>query len=264
MTKTKENKFDEGADNLDKFVIEPEKTEGFVDRKAIDDMKDDETIPDMSDAKWSEYVLSNFEDDEVIDGNVLTDGLRRVVNKILGPIVKSVPTQIVAPNINNNFHALVAWEVTIRFNDDGSLRTFGDVADVYEGNTPDNTFAKHASATAATKAEGRALRKALQLKRILAAEELSTTTAEMVSDGKINGQQIMFIDMMCRKLDINVEKLISSSRKEKYNKIEDVPKIAAVIINKYLSECMNGKDAKGNPRVIPESIKGYDSNWRKV
>lgn len=254
----KKDKFDDpAADKIDSMVIEPDENDSIVDTNT--EIKEDD-IPLMEDPKWSEWVLNQFEDDEVVDGNVLTDGLRRVVTKVLGPILRSVPVRETAPSVHNNYHAMVAWEVDIKFPDD-TIRTFGDVADVNEMNT-NPTFAMHASATAATKAEGRALRKALQLKRVLAAEEMSVNPSDMTAS-KINNGQISFMNMMCERLDIDVMKLINGG-KNKFNKIEDIPYISAVQINKFLSECQNGKDSKGNVRVIPEKIKGYNPNWRNL
>src|SRR6478735_2482188 len=86
-------------------------------------------IPDISDPKWCEYVLTLLEDDEMVDGNPKTDGLRRIVPKVLGPIISSKPTQVFPPSFQNNNHAVVVWEVVIKF-DEGDLRVFGDVADV--------------------------------------------------------------------------------------------------------------------------------------
>ena len=62
---------------------------------------------------------------------------------------------------------------------DGS--TFCDVADSWEGNT-DDMFCVYSTATAATRAEGRALRKALRL-RVVAAEEVTKKdTAKIAQD----------------------------------------------------------------------------------
>lgn len=258
MPKAK-NEDKEAEARIDSIEIVPEQDENDIVDKTADEQEDD--IPDMADPKWSDYVLLQFEEDEVIDGMVLTDGLRRVVNKILGPILRSVPVRESAPNINNNYHAMVTWEVDIQF-PDGSVRTFGDVADVSECNT-NPEYAIHASATAATKAEGRALRKALQLKRIMAAEEVQTTAVNKISTDKINAQQISFMNMVCERMNINLSKLLKLS-KQKYVKIEDVSYANAILINKYLSERQRGKDAKGNPVTIPDTIKGYDPNWRNA
>ena len=43
--------------------------------------------PSMTSPEWNEYVLSLFEENELIDGNPLVAGLRRVAEVVLGPIV---------------------------------------------------------------------------------------------------------------------------------------------------------------------------------
>jgi hypothetical protein len=218
--------------------------------------------PEMYDPRWPDYVLGQLEEDErTPDGLPLTDGLRRLALKLLGPIVKSVPITIQAPNPNNDNHATVAWELQIAWDGDlNDVRTFGDVADVYTGNTKEE-FAVHASATAATKAEGRALRKALNLKHTLVAEEVSEVPAE--DPTKITTAQISFVDMLCQRNDVNVRKLLALSRKNKLDKIEDMPYAAAVAMCKYLAECQKGQNARGDKMEFPESIKGYESNWRQ-
>jgi hypothetical protein len=243
---------DTGADTIDNVEIEPITDDNPVNEKALTEASEEADTPEMWEPKWTDYVLSHFEDDEIVDGYLLTDGVRRVVSKLLGPIVKSAPVQVNPPSYANNNHATVVWEVAIRF-DDGSIRTFGDCADVSPDNT-DPTFAVHASATAATKAEGRALRKALQLKRVLTTDEMlnnNETKPENINSGQIN-----FINMMCERNNINVMKLINLNKRDQYEKIEDVPYAKAVLINKYLTECQSSK------RKPPEEILGYDSNWR--
>jgi hypothetical protein len=231
-----------------------------VNDKPIMDLKEyidkGQDVPDMTDPEWSDYVLGQFTEDEIYKGNPTTDGLRRVAQKLLGTIIKSISHVIQAPTPANDNHATVEHSITIWWdNQPGDERVFQDVADVYAGNT-DATYAIFSTATAATRAEGRSLRKALQLKRILAAEELTTVPPE--DPTHINSGQITFINMMCERNDINVLKLLAQSKTKKFNKIEDVPYITAVQISKYLSDCQNG--------IVktPEGIKGYDPNWRKV
>ncbi|WP_434127498.1 hypothetical protein, partial [Enterococcus faecium] len=80
-------------------------------------------------------------------------------------------------------------------------------------------FGKHSCATAATKAEGRSLRKALQLKRVYAAEEMEDTT---VTQGpqKITAGQNNFLNMMCERNNVSVMKLVNLSKTEQYPKVE--------------------------------------------
>ncbi len=221
-----------------------------------------EDIPEMSDVGWSDYVLRQLEDDEVYDGNPTTDGLRRIARKILGKVIYSAPDVVQAPNIMNDYHAVVKWVIKIQDWEDDIIE-FGDCSDFGRYNAPVPKegeraidYARWASATAATKAEGRALRKALNLKRVIAAEEASSNT-ESYLPSKITPGQINFIDMMCQRNNINVLKLIGLSKKSNYKRVEDMPYGAAIQMNKYLSGGQNGGKTK-----FPESILGYDSNWR--
>ena len=149
----------------------------------------------------------------------------------------------------------------------GSIRTFKEVADVWHGNT-DDLFCAHPVATASTRAEGRALRKALKL-RCLAAEELakkdivdivqqavkqSPTSGEYEANKSISSQQVQFIDNRCNQLDIDVVKFINIGENT-YNDINEVTKDSAKKMIKVLNTYQNGSE-------IPEKVKGYNINWR--
>lgn len=123
-------------------------------------------IPNPCDKEWTDYILGLLDPEKEMDNkNPKTDGLRRVAHQVYGPF--SVKTHVVdSPNINNGYRATVV--VSIRFLND---LEYDGAADVYSGNT-DKKFAVHAVATAETRAEGRALRRALKLTKVLAAEEL--------------------------------------------------------------------------------------------
>ncbi len=209
-----------------------------LDLSDIED-KMEEPIPDMSDPSWSDYVLNQLTEEEKYNGNPTTDGLRRIVVKLLGPIVRSMPIIAQCPNRDNGNHATIGWEIAIKYQDNPmDIRTFGDVADVYSENT-DALFAKHPSATASTKAEGRALRKALQLRHTLAAEEISNISVSESTN--ITTSQISWINLTCDKNNIDVNKLLQQSKTKKYERLEDVPYTVALQIIKYLNACQNGE-----------------------
>lgn len=124
-------------------------------------------------------------------------------------------------------------------------------------------------ATACTRAEGRALRKALKL-RVLAAEELAKkdivsivqqsvnqqpTDGEWNPNEKVSPQQVNFIDNKCSQLDIDVMKFVNSGSTN-YTSISSVTKDTAknmiVELNKYQNQTAN----------IPPEAVGYVSNWR--
>lgn len=228
------------------------------------------TMPPYGSAEWNEYIMGKFEDSELIDGNPLTHGLRRVAEEVLGDIVSSRPVQIFASDdANGPGRATVVYEIVINWMCSGQLRTYGEVADVWHGNT-DDLFCAHPVATASTRAEGRALRKALKL-RCVAAEELvrkkdvesivrqsvsyEPVSGEWKGNDSISDPQINFIDGKCRQLNFNVMTFINSGSK-KYDKIESVNKKEGSDFIKKLNEFQTQK------LDIPEEIKGYDPDWR--
>lgn len=152
----------------------------------------EESKPNITDPNWTEYVLSQFTENEKDKGMPKVDGLRRVAHLLLGPF--SEDTQVIqCPTTDNAGRATVV--VRIEFKD---KTYFSGVADVYSGNT-DRKFAVHPTATAETRAEGRALRKALKLTKVLSAEELygadqdepDGVSSERIPSGMVNSLKIM-------------------------------------------------------------------------
>ena len=70
--------------------------------------------PDYCSPEWNDYVMSHFQDNELIDGNPLTAGLRRVSELLIGVIVDSKPTQIFPVQGDGVGRATVAYEVTFK------------------------------------------------------------------------------------------------------------------------------------------------------
>ena len=230
-----------------------------------------ETTPIYGSQEWHDYIMEKFEKRELIDGNPTCAGLRRVAEDVLGSIVVSRPSQVFpSTDPNGPGRATVVFEVVFNWMDSGQMRTFSDVADVWHGNT-DDLFCAHPVATASTRAEGRALRKALKI-RCLSAEELTrkkdvesivresvnagkTVDGEWNEDDSISDPQINFIDAKCKQLDINVLSFINSGS-EQYGSINDISKKKASQMLSTLNEYQNKK------RKTPKDITGYDSNWR--
>ena len=98
----------------------------------------------------------------------------------------------------------------------------------------------HSAACAATKAEGRALRKALNLKCVYAAEEMKDQPEDTMDTKRlINTSQFSFLDMKCHDLNINAVALLNSG-KEKYNPLTDMPYEKALKIFDYLNQIQTG------------------------
>ena len=220
--------------------------------------------PLMTSPEWSDYVLGLFEDKELIDGNPLVAGLRRVSELVLGPIVYSGPSQVFPVTTDSGQgRATVVFSVEFQ-----NVARYSDVADCWEGNT-DDMFCAYAVATASTRAEGRALRNALRLKCVAAEEITKKDTAKIVredsskkasSDGDYDDQsrmsdaQFNFIDVKCRQLNVNGKALFKEVFEVEVNR-KVSKRIASDIIDR-LNEYQRDKSS------IPQELKGYEQEWR--
>lgn len=246
--------FDPAADSIRDVDLEEFDEEDQEPATPVAD--DDESQPEIilpSDPKWTEHVMSHFTDDEIYDGYPTCDGLRRVCELLLGETVTSRPVQVVAPSSANGFHAMVVWEYSYRDRYSDQVKVFGDAADVCPLNT-EHPYWIHATATASTKAEGRAYKKALRLVRIHSAEEM-TEAPEVTGGRTITQSQINFIDMKCHDLDIDALRLINAGQ-TKYASVSDVPYQKAVEIFHYLNQVQIGT------KTAPTSLKGYKADWK--
>ena len=251
-------------------VFEEENKEENEGVAVIEENNAEEDTPSMFSEEWNEYVMAHFKRNELIDGNPICAGLRRVAELLLGDIIESGPEQVFpASDSNGPGRATVVFSVTFNWMNTGSIRTFKEVADVWHGNT-DDLFCAHPVATASTRAEGRALRKALKL-RCLAAEELAKkdivsivqesvkktpTSGEYKADTSISSQQIQFIDNKCSTLDIDAFAFINMGNSS-FSSVSEVTKDSAKKMIKVLNNYQN------NSGDIPSSIKGYKVNWRE-
>ena len=254
----------------DVFEEETEEQEEKEDVAVIEENANEEDRPSMFSEEWNEYVMAHFKRNELIDGNPICAGLRRVAELLLGDIIESGPEQVFpASDSNGPGRATVVFSVTFNWMNTGSIRTFKEVADVWHGNT-DDLFCAHPVATASTRAEGRALRKALKL-RCLAAEELAKkdivdivqqavkqapTSGEYEAGKSISSQQIQFIDNKCSMLDIDAFAFINMGNGS-FSTVSEVTKDSAKKMIKVLNNYQN------NSGDIPDSIKGYKVNWRE-
>lgn len=198
------------------------------------------------DKDWNDYVLSHLDDTEKQDGNATTDGLRRVAELLLGEIVESESDVLQCPSPDNNFTAVVKHTVTFGYYNTHKQKIFTGVADAHAKNT-DKPYDKYLTAVAETRAEGRALRRALGLKKPVA-DELSKVANEEEDDGtKITDFQIKTIKQICKRNNINVDSFINSG-KESYANIEDVTHVKAGLMLQQLNKYQQ------KPTTIPEQI----------
>ena len=190
----------------------------------------------MTDDDWTEYVLSLLDEDQLYNGYPKVDGLRRVMGKLGFIILDSEVSVIQAPNENNNYTATV--EYCIRYNTDEtqykSSVTYRDVADASKGEFGP-PFNKHITAIAATRAEGRTIRKLLRLKNVLTHEEKDLDeNIEKENNDRAGSQQVQVIKMMCGKRDLNLDKVAQMIVKKDFDdcKFSDCQEIIKEMNNK--------------------------------
>lgn len=212
------------------------------------------------DLEWNDHVLDLLNDDEKIEGNPTTDGLRRIFEMAMEcEIISSLSEVVQSPTIDNEKRATVVHNLSFTLNSDKvkRIRTISGSADVYWGNC-DKIYRNHPVAVAETRAEGRALRRALRLRKVVTADEISKEIDDNPdgnSISKISSNQINFIDVLAKRLDINMEKLLESNGHTDKN-IYNIEHSVAVDIIKNLSSYQQ------NVSNIPENFKGYDINWK--
>lgn len=222
-------------------------------------------MPSMLSPEWHDYAMTLFQPSEMVDGHPLVAGLRRVAELVLGPMVFSGPTQVF-PVQRDDHHGRATVIFTVEF---ACGVKYAEVADSWEGNT-DDMFCAFAVAIASTRAEARALRKALKIKGVAAEELTKKDTAKIVreisttktsSEGEYNENDRMsdaqynFIDIKCKQLNIDGTKLFSLFSVDSGKKVSK--KVASEIIDKL-------NDFQRDKSIIPEDLLGYKQEWRNL
>lgn len=223
-----------------------------------------ETPVTPNDLGWTDYVLSLLSDDEKISGNPTTDGLRRIFEIAMNcAVIDSSSTVVQAPDPHNEKRATVVHSISYVLKnmtpeqEELKYRTVSGAADVYWGNC-DKTFRNHPVAVAETRAEGRALRRGLKLRKVVAAEELADVLEDDPNGGnvsKISANQINFIDVLAQRLNINVLKLITlldMSCETVYHITHD----DAIKVIRQLNLYQQDTSA------ISEDMMGYQPEWK--
>lgn len=249
----------EGIELEDEVVETRESTEEEVEKE-----------PEYGSIGWNDYVMSQFQSNELIDGAPTVVGLRRVAQELLGEIVFSAPVGMQVkhfeqpeflPQASCTYQITIAWSKDVPLyvdldNFEFPERTFGAVAGSCLSNT-DRTFAIFPEAMAETRAEVRALRKALLL-RTAAYEELSNEPSydsiPMTVDddnASISDIQLKAIPAKCDQLKVDLDKLIQHTLEvevplDKLTKGQG--KKLMNVINRYQTSTEDSLD-------IPEEIK---------
>lgn len=222
-------------------------------------------VPSIDSPQWSDYVMSHFQSDEMDNGHPTCDGLRRITELIIGPVVGRKVFVVQAPSRNNYGTSTVVCTVSVLNNIPGHLLYQQiiheeDAADVNKYNTQE-PYHMHATATATTRAEARALRKILRLRKVIAAEELADDKVIndygdiWKPDDQIDEEQISLLDIVCQRCDINIMEYINSGEKQ-YSDITEISKNKGSEMIQHLNNIQQGKSEK------PVGVGSYDTDWR--
>lgn len=220
--------------------------------------------PSIHDLEWTDYVLSQLSEDEKIKGNPTTDGLRRIFEVVLDcKLISSTSNVVQSPNPDNEKRATVIHSLSYSLKPGGSdsadlnIYSVDGSADVYWGNC-DKIYRNHPVAVAETRAEGRALRRALRLRKVVAAEEMANDIddhPDANTVNKITNNQINFMDVISQRLNINIIKLLENNKidnKDIYGLSHDKAVDIIRLLSKY----------QANPSEIPSEVFGYSNEWK--
>ncbi len=220
--------------------------------------------PDWLSPQWSDYVMQQFADNELINAKPTCDGLRRVFQKLVGPILS---LNVHIPHCPSDERHESTVVVTIEYQDSRveniPSRYISDAFNVSKDNTP---WPWHTAsvATATTKAEARALRKGIGLTKVLSNEEAEQGFDNMVSNnpdikaksldevssssnGKISDLSKVMINTLAMRCSIDISKMLKELGIEVT--LENISNNQAKLIIQTLEEYQRKRD------TIPASIK---------
>ena len=212
--------------------------------------------PSPHSAEWSDYLLDALEDHELYNGAPTVGGLRRVTEKCFGEILESRSQIVETPSSDNGLRCTICHTLRILKYHNGQIIHVDGCVDVLYHKTP-YPFKDHLVATADTRAEGKALRRALKI-RVITAEELQHESEEEVilsSEEGVNDQQILAINQLCKRIDVSVSGLVTSQYPS-YEAINSLNNLEARVLIARLS------DFQRSPDDIEEQCQGYDENWK--
>lgn len=247
--------------------------EESIPKQAID-IPPEYKVPQYHEPEWQDYVMSQFSPEELIDGKYPNvNGLRRVVELLLGEIVNCGPVDTrttMEPDIPGK--AVVVYEVNVEWKLNAGpyidltdknilpIKTFRAVGSSWHGNT-DDAYAVFPESIAETRAEGRALRRALRLGVVCSDELTKKNTAEIVrqrtekttsgnweESDAITDNQVNSIKLLCERQNIDSNKFINSGSK-RYSSINEVSRKTAANMIKRLNEYQNNSSME-----IPNNI----------
>lgn len=177
-------------------------------------MSEEIKLEDMYEPEWTERVMSMLTDKEKVDGKLpRVNGLRRIAQKILGPIVSNKVLEV-APSTNAEQRSTVVVEIMLHNKFLDEIVVQGGVAECNQLNG--KGFEIHASSVSQSKAEAVALRKLLCLD-IVTFEEMGGTEnktddapIDMDSENEtLSNSQRILIETLCGRVGVALNKVFN-------------------------------------------------------
>lgn len=217
--------------------------------------------PDRYSVQWSKYVMEQFDKSELQDGNPTCDGVRRIFQLLIGPILARDTVVEQVPTIENGGRSTIKCIVSYIDRLDGYNKVVSDVADCWKGNT-EQPYSSHPTATASTMAEGRALRKGLGLSALLKEEKskadpITAQEANIELDSKngISDAQKTVIRKLVKDQGLSLERTLAYFNGKEVISSPEMDSLSSDEARKLIQETNRfGKDAKANGVVVPEEL----------
>ena len=237
--------------NVEDFEIENNEYKEEIDMSKVDN------TPTSIDPNWTEYVLSQLDPDEIRDGNPKVDGLRRLVEKLVGPIVSAeikcehVPVYGGENSMKENTATILAKVVVVK---EGKPLVTTSVADASSASCPP-PYDKYLSSIAETRAKARCYREILRLKNVVSADEMPDGAASVTGPELITDNQINLIETNCKDLNLDIKEVFTKVIKERPS-IRRYTREDAVNVLDKLREAKKSNKPKS-------STADYDPTWRE-
>lgn len=239
------------SDLLDRLASD-EALDDFIEVEGNDEqntlfVREDTERPDMGSEEWSDWVLSQLHEDEYPNKRPTCDGLRRIAISLFGPMDILPPIVHYADTHSAAATAQLVWPG----------RIISGSAEAHHNNC-DPPYNQYPLATAETRAISRALKMALNLRKVITAEEgsrkadISVPITDDIETSGITDNQIRFIDLMCKQHNVSIQAAVTEAVGQ-HDTLAELTNVESKEVQKLLDVWSKDK---------PEDIAPYDPNWK--
>ncbi|MFN9303042.1 MAG: hypothetical protein ACK6DA_09760 [Candidatus Kapaibacterium sp.] len=144
--------------------------------------------PSYMDPEWTDYVISQLDESEFWEGIPKLDGLRRLVEKLISPIVR-VNVDI-KPVIGNSVAIIATATVLLRNGDE-----FSAASDATPSSSPEG-FRNRLTALADSRAKSKVYREILRLRNISTTEEVNQSIDTDEHEPIVGSQTILINNLI--------------------------------------------------------------------